>query len=198
MAASVIAGLFDLELFQIDLSRIVSKWLGETEKNLATIFDEAEKAHAILLFDEADSLFAKRTEVQSSNDRHANLEVNFLLQKMDRFQGITLLTSNFGSSIDEAFLRRLSFRIEFPAPTATERAALWARLTPTELEREDDVDFQALGQRFELSGGHIRNAIFKAAISAAEVDRAVSMRHLVDAANTEYRAIGKIVRAEPR
>lgn len=194
MAASVIAGMFDLELFQIDLSRIVSKWLGETEKNLATIFDEAEKAHAILLFDEADSLFAKRTEVQSSNDRHANLEVNFLLQRMDRFQGITLLTSNLGSSIDEAFVRRLSFKIEFPAPTAVERARLWQVLSPPEMETDGTIDHAHLGARFEMSGGHIRNAIFRGAVSAAAEGVAVGLRHLVAAGNTEYRAIGKIVR----
>jgi len=196
MAASVIAGLFDLELFQIDLSRIVSKWLGETEKNLATIFDEAEKAHAIILFDEADSLFAKRTEVQSSNDRNANLEVNFLLQRMDRFQGITLLTSNFGSNVDDAFVRRLSFRIEFPAPGPVERAHLWQALTPVEMATSGHIDHESLGQRFDMSGGHIRNAIFKAAINAASEGEAVSMQHMIDAGNMEYRAIGKIVRTQ--
>ena len=130
MAAGLVARELDAELFQVDISRIVSKWLGETEKNLARIFDEAERAHAVLLFDEADSLFGKRTELKSSNDRHANMEVNFLLQRMDAFRGITVLTSNFGRSIDEAFARRLTARINFPSPGPTERARLWQSLIP--------------------------------------------------------------------
>ena len=194
MAAGVIAQEFDMELFQIDLSRIVSKWLGETEKNLATIFDEAEKAHAILLFDEADALFGKRTSVQSSNDRHANLEVNFLLQRMDQFRGITILTTNFGASIDDAFLRRITFRVEFPQPDAVDRAQLWQALLPRPMARDHTVDPVELGRRFEMSGGHIRNAILKAAIQAASEGRPVSMAHLVEAGNAEYRTIGKIVR----
>jgi len=196
MAAGVIAQEFDLELFQIDLSRIVSKWLGETEKNLATIFDEAEKAHAILLFDEADALFGKRTSVQSSNDRHANLEVNFLLQRMDHFRGITILTTNFGASIDDAFLRRISFRIEFPQPSAEDRGLLWQALFPKAMARDRTVDPTELGRRFEMSGGHIRNAILKAAIQAASEGKSVSMAHLVEAGNAEYRTIGKIVRQD--
>jgi AAA+ superfamily predicted ATPase len=196
LAAGLVAQAFDLELYQVDVSRIVSKWLGETEKNLATIFDEAERAHAILLFDEADSLFAKRTEVASSNDRHANLEVNFLLQRMDTFKGITLLTTNFGKSIDEAFARRMTFRIEFPEPQLAERMHLWQALMPTAMARAEVLDFELLARRFEMSGGHIRNAILKAAIEAASDGTGVTMRHLIDAGNLEYRAMGRLFRED--
>ncbi len=196
LTAGLIAQAFDLELYQVDLSRIVSKWLGETEKNLATIFDEAERAQAILLFDEADSLFAKRTEVASSNDRHANLEVNFLLQRMDSFKGITLLTTNFGKSIDEAFARRMTFRIDFPEPGPAEREHLWGALMPKALERAEELDFEYLARRFEMSGGYIRNAILKAAVDAASDGTGVSMKHLIDAGNQEYRAMGRLFREE--
>jgi len=196
LAAGVIAREFDLELYQVDVSRIVSKWLGETEKNLASIFDEAERAQAILLFDEADSLFSKRTEVQSSNDRHANLEVNFLLQRMDSFRGITLLTTNFAKSIDEAFARRMTFRIDFPEPGAAERERLWEFLMPKQMEKAEAFDFEHLAKRFEMSGGHIRNAILKAAIEAASDGTGVTMKHLIDAGNMEYRAMGRLLRED--
>ncbi len=193
MAAGVLARELDAELFQVDISRIVSKWIGETEKNLARIFDEAERAHAVLLFDEADSLFGKRTDVKSSNDRHANMEVNFLLQRMDAFKGITILTSNFGGSIDEAFARRLTARVNFPAPSAAERARLWASLIPTAVPK-GPIDYPSLGARFELSGGHIRNAILKAAVAAARAGTSVTQEHLIKAAGVEYRSLGRLVR----
>jgi AAA+ superfamily predicted ATPase len=196
LAAGIIAREFDLELYQVDVSRIVSKWIGETEKNLATIFDEAERAQAILLFDEADSLFSKRTEVQSSNDRHANLEVNFLLQRMDSFRGITLLTTNFGKSIDDAFARRMTFRIDFPEPSVAERENLWERLMPARMERAEAFDFEHLARRFEMSGGHIRNAILKAAIEAASDGTGVTMKHLIAAGNMEYRSMGRLLRED--
>ncbi|MCC6621071.1 MAG: ATP-binding protein [Deltaproteobacteria bacterium] len=194
-AAGLIAREFDLELWQVDVSRIVSKWIGETEKNLSSIFDEAEKAHAIILFDEADSLFGKRTEQKSSNDRAANLEVNFLLQKLDAYPGIAILTSNLASSMDDAFARRLTFRIHFPAPDAASRALLWRTLLPKSAPLGPDVDFNALGAEFELSGGHIRNAVLRAAVLAAEADQPIGRAHLVSAARTEYRALGRLVRS---
>ena len=193
-AAGLVAREFDLELWQVDVSRIVSKWIGETEKNLAAIFDEAEKAHAIILFDEADSLFGKRTETKSSNDRAANLEVNFLLQRLDAYPGIAILTSNLASSMDEAFARRLSFRIHFPAPDAASRARLWRTLLPKTAPVANDVDFDALGAEFELTGGHIRNVVLRAAVLAAEADQPIGKAHLVAAARTEYRGMGRLVR----
>ncbi len=196
LAAGVLAREFDMELFQVDVSRIVSKWMGETEKNLARIFDEADRANAILLFDEADSLFSKRTEVKSSNDRHANLEVNFLLQKMDEYKGITVLTSNFGSSIDQAFARRLTARVHFGAPDQAERERLWAALIPPEMELQGEVDYAHLAERFDFSGGHIRNCVLRAAVYAARLGGGVSEEHFIRAGNAEYKALGRVVRED--
>src|SRR5436309_6157026 len=134
MCASVMARELDMELFRVDLSRVVSKWIGETEKNLGRVFDEAQRSNAIILFDEADSLFAKRTEVKSSVDRYANLEVNFLLQRMEAFSGVTILTTNFEDTIDSAFKRRLTFRIRFEKPDADARGALWEKMFPKETD----------------------------------------------------------------
>jgi len=193
MAAGLIAAELGLDLYQIDLSRIVSKYIGETEKQLAQVFDAAEAGHAILLFDEADSLFAKRTEVKSSNDRYANLEVNYLLQRMESFSGITILTTNFDASIDDAFRRRLAFRIAFPLPDVDERARLWERIIPEGVPLAYDVDFEALADRFEMSGGYIRNAALRAAYLAANDRTPITMRHLTHAASLEYAAMGKLI-----
>ncbi len=193
MVAGLIADELALDLYQIDLSRIVSKYVGETEKNLASLFDAAEAGHAVLLFDEADSLFAKRTEVKSSVDRYANLEVNYLLQRMEMFAGITILTTNLDTSIDEAFRRRLSFRITFPMPEAMERQKLWESLVPDEADLEPNVDFGMLSERFEMSGGYIRNAVLRAAFLAAEEGHTIGMRHLIRAGNLEYAAMGKVM-----
>ena len=194
MAAGVVSREFDMELFQIDCSRVVSKYIGETEKNLAKIFDEGEKARAVLLFDEADSLFGQRTEVKSSSDRHANLETNYLLQRMDSYPGIVLLTTNFGGSIDEAFARRLSYRIQFGMPDMTGRRRLWDVLMPRQMERTADVDTEALAHLFEMSGGHIKNAIVRAAVVAARDGVRVNQDHLIDAGRVEYKSLGKLVR----
>jgi predicted nucleic acid-binding protein len=197
MAAGIIADELALDLYQIDLSRIVSKWVGETEKNLAALFEAAEAGHAILLFDEADSLFAKRTQVKSSVDRYANLEVNYLLQRMESFNGITILTTNLDSVIDDAFRRRISFRIEFPLPEADERALLWRALLPSEASVGDDIDWAALARRFEMSGGYIKNAVLRAAFLAAEDGEPIAMRHLVRGASLEYSGMGKVVAQFP-
>ncbi|MBK9034718.1 MAG: ATP-binding protein [Myxococcales bacterium] len=193
MVAGLIATELKLDLYQIDLSKVVSKWVGETEKNLGELFDAAEAGHAILLFDEADSLFAKRTEVKSSNDRYANLEVNYLLQRMESFSGIVILTTNHDTAIDDAFRRRLSLRVEFPVPEPDERALLWRALLPPEAAIDPDLDFAALGDRFEMTGGYIKNAAVRAAFLAADEGTAIGMRHLVRAARAEYTAMGKVV-----
>jgi hypothetical protein len=193
MAAGLVAAELGLDLYQIDLSRMVSKYIGETEKQLAQVFDAAEAGHAILLFDEADSLFAKRTDVKSSNDRYANLEVNYLLQRMEAFSGITILTTNLDSGIDDAFKRRLAFRIAFPLPEADERERLWQRMMPDAVRVAPDIDFKKLAERFEMSGGYIRNAALRAAyLAAADGDR-IEMRHLVRAATLEYVSMGKVM-----
>jgi len=193
MVAGLIADELKLDLYQIDLSKVVSKWVGETEKNLGELFDAAEAGHAILLFDEADSLFAKRTEVKSSNDRYANLEVNYLLQRMESFAGVVILTTNHETSIDEAFRRRLSLRVDFAVPEPDERERLWRTLLPKEAAVSSDIDYATLADRFEMTGGYIKNAALRAAFLAADEATAISMRHLLRAARAEYQAMGKVI-----
>ena len=191
MVASLIARELGQELYQIDLSRVVSKWVGETEKNLARVFDAAEGANVVLLFDEADSLFSRRTEVKSSNDRHSNAEVNYLLQRVERFEGICILTTNFEGSIDPAFKRRLAFRMSFPLPDENERAELWRRMIPTSADIAPDINFKELGREYELAGGNIRNAIVRAAFLAATEHRRIDRELLLRAVRLEYRDAGK-------
>lgn len=193
MVASLVAKELELDLYMIDASRMVSKWIGETEKNLARLFDAAGAGHAVLLFDEADSLFAKRTEVRSSTDRYANLEVNYLLQRMEAFEGVTILTTNLEASIDEAFKRRLAFRIAFPMPEADERARLWRAMLPLQANVSPTIDFDALASKFAMSGGYIRNAVLRAAYLAAAEDCAIEMRHLQRGGMLEYTAMGKVI-----
>jgi AAA+ superfamily predicted ATPase len=193
MIAGLIAKELGLELFRVDLSRVVSKWVGETEKNLGTAFDEAKNARAILLFDEADALFGKRTEVKSSNDRYANLETNYLLQRIESFEGIVLLTTNRDTSIDEAFRRRLRFRIEFPTPDHNEREQLWRSMIPSTAPLGHDVDFGALAERFQMTGGYIKNAAMRAAYLAATSEaKVISQGLLIKAAALEWEEMGKL------
>jgi len=192
LVASAIANELGMDLYRVDLSRVMSKWIGETEQNLARLFDAAEDGHAIILFDEADSLFAKRTEVRTSVDRYANLEVNFLLQRLDSFEGIAILTTNFGTAIDSAFKRRLSFRLTFPFPDEEGREALWRSHLPPSVPRAGAFDFPGLARRFQLSGGYIRNAAVRAAFLAAEEHMPLTQDHLERAIRAEFREIGKI------
>ncbi|MCW5801190.1 MAG: ATP-binding protein, partial [Deltaproteobacteria bacterium] len=192
LVAGLVARELGLELWRIDLARVMSKWLGETEKNLSEVFDAAEEGQIMLLFDEADSLFAKRTEVKSSNDRYANLEVNYLLQRLDAFEGVAVLTTNLEGSVDEAFKRRLSMRLYFPFPDEEMRAQLWAAHVPHELPVEGRLDFVDLARRFPMSGGYIRNSALRAAFLAAQEQRPLSHDHLVRAVLLEYREVGKL------
>ncbi|HTR51081.1 MAG TPA: ATP-binding protein, partial [Kofleriaceae bacterium] len=192
LVASAIANELGMDLYRVDLSRIMSKWIGETEQNLAKLFDAAEDGHTIVLFDEADSLFAKRTEVKSSVDRYANLEVNYLLQRLDTFEGIAILTTNFGTSIDSAFKRRLSFRLTFPFPDEDAREQLWRSHLPAQLPTSGDFDLAALARRYRLSGGYIRNAAIRAAFLAAEEHSPLTQDHLERAIKAEFREIGKL------
>lgn len=194
LLANALANELGKVLYRVDLSRIVDKYIGETEKNLGKIFDEASKAQAIILFDEADSLFAKRTEVKSSNDRYANLEINYLLQKLESYNGITILTTNLSKSIDEAFRRRIRFIIDFPMPDVPARVELWKRMMPPNAPLADDIRWQWLAKTFEMSGGYIRNAVLKASIAAAAADRPISMDDLATAASIEARSMGKLMR----
>ncbi len=192
LVAGVIARELGLDLYQVDLSKVMSKWIGETERNLATVFDAAEDGQAILLFDEADSLFAKRTEVRSSNDRYANLEVNYLLQRLDAFEGIAILTTNFGGSIDPAFKRRLSFRLSFPFPDEDTREQLWRVHLPPQLPLAGELALDKLARKYQLAGGYIRNACLRAAFLAAQEESALDQRHLERAVTLEFAELGKL------
>ena len=195
MVAGLIAKELGLELYQIDLSRVLSKWIGETEKNLSKVFDAAETGHVVLLFDEADALLGKRTtDVKSANDRYANIETNYILQRLEAFHGVAILTSNLESSIDPALSRRLSFELRFPFPDEEQRVEIWRRMMPAELPVADDIDYPQLANRFELAGGHIRNIVLRAAYLAAS-DRAerLGMAHLMRAAEYEYRDHGMLI-----
>lgn len=194
MAAGVLARELGLPLFQVELSQLVSKWVGETEKNLDVVFSQAEAAGAVLLFDEADSLFARRTEVASANDRYANLEVNHLLQRMEAFQGIVMLTTNNAGAIDQAFHRRFTYRLDFPLPDARQREDIWRKLVPQEAPVRGPIDFAKLAAEFELSGGHIKNAILRAAFFAAELDQDLSEPLLRMVAALELKQMGAVVR----
>jgi hypothetical protein len=198
MAASVVASELGLELVRIDLSAVVSKYVGETEKNLAKIFDEAQDAHAMLLFDEADSLFGKRTELKTAQDRFANLEVNYILQRMESFDGVSVLTTNAESSIDPALQRRLNFRIRFPEPEVDEREKLWRQLLPPQAGLHDGVDFHSLAERFDMTGGYIKNAVVRAAVIAARAGRGLTAEDLWAGAHHEYVEMGKVMPQLPR
>ena len=192
MGAQVLARDLGLELFRIDLATVISKYIGETEKNLDRIFSAAEGSNAILFFDEADALFGKRSEVSDSHDRYANIEVAYLLQKMEGYSGAVILATNFRHNIDEAFLRRLDFVIDFPFPEPADRVRIWRLVLPDEAPLDDDVDVEFLSSQFKLSGGGIRNASLAAAFLAAEDGRVIGMRHLVVGVALEYGKLGRL------
>ncbi|MBL8416845.1 MAG: ATP-binding protein [Dechloromonas sp.] len=183
LAAEVLAHTLQLDLYRIDLSAVVSKYIGETEKNLRKVFDAAEDCGAILLFDEADALFGKRTEVKDSHDRHANIEVSYLLQRMEAYHGLAVLTTNLKSSLDPAFLRRLRFIVQFPFPDQAQRLALWLRAFPAATPTRE-LDFDKLA-RLSMTGGSIRNIALNAAYLAADAGDPVTMAHLLQAAHAE-------------
>ncbi len=193
MMASLIAQELGLSLYQIDLSSLVSKYIGETEKNLARAFDAAEAGHAVLLFDEADALFGKRTsDVKSATDRYANMETNYLLQRVERFSGVAILTTNLATSIDPAFARRLSVHVRFDMPDEDSRAELWRRLLPKNAPRATTIDFRTLGRTYKFSGGYIRNAVLRAAYLAAAEGSDIAMDHLRRAADLEAWEMGRV------
>ncbi|MBA3539925.1 MAG: ATP-binding protein, partial [Deltaproteobacteria bacterium] len=197
MVAGALARELGIELYRVDLSRVMSKWIGETEKNLANVFSAAEEGQAIILFDEADSLFSKRSEVKSASDKFANLEVNYLLQRLDSFIGVAILTTNMGAAIDSAFKRRLQFRIHFPIPDEEQREQLWRAHVPPTLPVTDDLDFADLAKRYPLTGGSVRNCVMRAAFLAAAEDKPLGQDYLVRAIRLEYRAAGKLSETGP-
>jgi SpoVK/Ycf46/Vps4 family AAA+-type ATPase len=193
MAAEILANELGLDLYKIDLSGVVSKYIGETEKNLERIFVAAENANAILFFDEADALFGKRSEVSDAHDRYANIEISYLLQRMEEYDGIAILATNLRQNLDDAFIRRTAFTIHFPFPDAEHRLRIWARIWPPETPLAADVDLQFLAERCKLSGGNIKNVALAAAFLAAAEQRPVAMKHLQQAIRREYQKIGKVL-----
>jgi SpoVK/Ycf46/Vps4 family AAA+-type ATPase len=191
MAAEILARHLRLDLYRIDLAGVVSKYIGETEKNLKKVFDAAEQSGAILLFDEADSVFGKRTEVKDSHDRYANIEVNYLLQRMEDYRGLAILATNRKSALDSAFLRRLRFLVDFPFPDATDRKRIWQKAFPAKAEVEA-LDCDALS-KLEITGGNIRNIALNAAFLAAEEGAPIGMNHVMHAARREYTKTEKLI-----
>ncbi len=191
MSAEIIARDAGLDLYKIDLSNVVSKYIGETEKNLSKIFKEAETSNAILFFDEADALFGKRSEVKDAHDRYANIETGYLLQKMEEYEGVVILATNLSKNIDDAFLRRLHFVIDFPFPDENQRKLIWSGIFPEGAPRAGDIDYKFFAERLKLAGGNIKNIALSSAFYAAEESCAIGMHHLMRAAKKEYQKIGK-------
>lgn len=192
MAASIIAQELKRDLYSIDLSNVVSKYIGETEKNLGRIFQEAQDSNVILFFDEADALFGKRSEVKDAHDRYANIEVAYLLQKLEAHTGMVILATNLSKNLDDAFVRRMQHVIEFPFPDATLRERIWRTMFPGATPLADTIDFEFLGRQFELAGGNIRNVALASAFLAAEESRSISMEHLIISVAREMRKMGKM------
>ncbi len=181
-----------LELYKIDLSQVVSKYIGETEKNLDSIFTAAENSNIILFFDEADALFGKRSEVRDSHDRYANIEISYLLQKMEDYEGVAILATNLSQNLDEAFVRRLAFSIHFPFPDEADRRRIWCGIWPDGISLAKDVDLDLLARQFKLSGGNIKNVALAAAFFAAADGGIVNMSHLLQATRREFQKLGKV------
>jgi AAA+ superfamily predicted ATPase len=192
MAAGILANELGLELYKIDLSQVVSKFIGETEKNLDSIFTGAENSNIILFFDEADALFGKRSEVRDSHDRYANIEISYLLQKMEEYEGVAILATNLRQNLDEAFIRRLAFSINFPFPDEADRRRIWSGIWPEGISFANDVDFDLLARQFKLSGGNIKNVALAAAFLAAADGGIVNMSHLLHAVRREFQKLGKV------
>jgi SpoVK/Ycf46/Vps4 family AAA+-type ATPase len=193
MSAEIMAGELGLDLYKIDLSTVVSKFIGETEKNLSRIFAEAETSNSILFFDEADALFGRRSEVRDSHDRYANIEIGYLLQKMEEYQGVVILATNFRKNMDDAFVRRMHFTIEFPFPDEKDRRRIWEQIWPERIPISPDLNLTFMARKFEITGGAIRNIALAAAFLAAADGRVVTMSHLIRATRREYQKMGKVI-----
>jgi hypothetical protein len=198
MAAQVLARELGLELFRVDLSQIVSKYIGDTEKQLSQLFDEARASGAILFFDEADTLFGKRTEVRDAHDRYANLEVGYLLQRMEEHTGTTVLATNRAGDLDEAFTRRFHFILDFPMPRSVERRRIWEGMFPRDAPRDADIDFDTIARDYEVSGGEIRNSVLSAAFIAADEGVPMGLRHLKRGLRRELLKTGRVLDSRQR
>lgn len=196
MAAEIMSAELGLDLYKIDLSGVVSKYIGETEKNLEKVFEEAASSNAILFFDEADALFGKRSEVRDAHDRYANLEISYLLQRMEAYDGMTILATNLRANLDEAFTRRLQFAVDFPFPEAPDRLRIWQALFPSTVPCDPALDFSLMAHRFKMAGGNIRNVIVNAAYLAAADGGTVTMTHMLHATRRELQKMGRLVNEE--
>ena len=194
MAASIIANELGLGLYKIDLSSVFSKFIGETEKHLAQLFDQAEAMNVVLFFDEAESLFARRTETRDSHDRYANLQTGYLLQRIESYSGIVVLSTNLLQNVDKAFTRRFRFIVEFAFPGPAERSALWQKAFPRDAPRAPDIDVGRLADKLVLSGGNVNTVALSAAFLAASAGTPIAMAHVLKAAEAEYRKLGKVFR----
>ncbi|MDF2520437.1 MAG: family ATPase [Clostridia bacterium] len=192
MAAEVVANDLGLELYKIDVSQIISKYIGETEKNLAAIFAEAETSNSILFFDEADALFGKRSEVKDAHDRYANVETSYLLQKMEEYEGVVILATNLLQNIDEAFIRRLQFSVQFPFPEKEQRELIWRGIFPAEAPLDANIDYAFMADKFILAGGSIKNIALSAAFYAAQDSCLIGMKQIMLGARREYNKLGKV------
>lgn len=196
LAAEIIAGELGLDLFKLDLSSVVSKYIGETEKHLDELFDAAGAGNAVLFFDEADSLFGKRSEVRDARDRYANIEVSYLLQRLESYDGVVIMATNFEKNVDEAFLRRIHVRIAFAVPAEAEREMIWRQALPSSAPVSADVDVAWLARQFDFAGGAIRNAALTAAFIAAAAGTDITMACVVEAVVREYRKLGRLITAK--
>ncbi len=192
LAAEIIAGELELDLYKVDLATLVSKWVGETEKNLSQVFSAAEASNVALFFDEADALFGKRSEVSDAHDRYANIEVAYLLQRLERYEGLVLMATNLATNIDPAFLRRIHVHVDFPMPEEPERHRIWERSLPPAAPR-DNLDIGVLAKLFKLSGGSIHNAALTAGFLAADAGTAIDMATVVEAVQREMRKLGRLL-----
>lgn len=192
MASQVIANELQLDLYKIDLSSVVSKYIGETEKNLSKIFLEAERSNAILFFDEADALFGKRTEVKDAHDRYANIETSYLLQKIEEYEGMVIMATNLRSNMDEAFSRRIRFIVEFPFPDVELRSLIWKNHFPKEAPLAGEIDYDYLAKRFQVAGGNIKNIVLNSAFLAADKNEPITMEHILHGVKREFEKIGKL------
>ena len=193
MAAGIMGRELGLDVYKIDVSAVVSKYIGETEKNLEQIFREGQDSNAILFFDEADALFGKRSEVKDAHDRYANIEISYLLQRMEEYEGVVILATNFRKNMDDAFVRRLHFVIEFPFPEEADRLRIWKGIFPVDTPLAPAVDLPFIARQFKMAGGNIRNVALAAAFLAAEDGTALTMEHIIRAIRREYQKIGKLI-----
>ncbi|HSH61324.1 MAG TPA: ATP-binding protein, partial [Acidimicrobiales bacterium] len=195
MAAEAVAGALGLDLYTVNLATVVDKYIGETEKNLERIFTEAEGVNGVLFFDEADALFGKRSDVSDAKDRYANVEVAYLLQRMEQFDGIAILATNLRGNVDDAFTRRLAVMVDFPVPDEVQRRRLWERSLGPKISRDPDLNLDFLARSFQLCGGSIRNVVVTAAFLSADAGTPVGMSELTRAVEREYRKMGRLCTA---